>query len=145
MSTIGTYFDVKRMFFDPVEVMRKAKDAEKIRLSRIGSYVRQAAKNSIKRSSVKKPTSPPGSPPFSHVGLLKSGILFGYDPNAMSVVVGPTLLNGRGGGDVLEMLEYGGTTKRRGKPAHYRARPFMGPAMENSAAKIESFWKDSVK
>jgi hypothetical protein len=153
-SNIGTLFDVKKIFFDPVEVMRKAGQANKISLSRIGSYVRQVAKNSIKdvRKVAKKEggsifgrVSPPGSPPYSHVGLLKQGILFVYDADRKSVVVGPTLLRDRPKyRDALEMLEYGGTTTRKGKPARYRARPFMGPAMENSAP-FDRFWKDSVK
>src|SRR5512139_1031130 len=97
LDNVGTLFDVKKIFFDPVEVMRKAGQADKIALSRIGSYIRQSAKNSIKKGWTKdyrKKISPPGSPPFSHVGLLKQGIMFGYDAPNRSIVVGPTLLNG---------------------------------------------------
>ena len=139
---LGTLFDVKKTFFDRAAVINATTQADRKALGRIGSYVRGVAKNSIK--SVKKETSPPGSPPFSHVGLLKKGILFGYDSRNISVVVGPTLLNGARTKDALEMLEYGGTTTRKGRPARYRARPFMGPAMENSAP-FDRFWQDSVK
>lgn len=155
---IGTVADVKKIFFDREVVIRATKDADRKALGRIGSYVRSVAQNSIKKAPEAKrekktgkynknyvAVSPPGSPPFSHTGRLKRGILFGYDAANISVVIGPTLLpnSGKNPPDAPEMLEYGGNTRRKGKPAKYRARPFMGPAMEKSEP-FDRFWKDSI-
>jgi hypothetical protein len=138
---IGTLVDVKKIFFDREKIINATDKATRKALGNIGGYVRKVARNSIQKG--KRP-SPPGQPPHSHVGLLKQGILYGYDADSKSVVVGPTLLRSRSKyGDTLEMIEYGGTTNRKGKPARYRARPFMEPAKEKSAP-FDRFWKDSV-
>ena len=138
---IGSLFDVKKMFFDRAVVINATDQATRKALGSIGGYVRKVAKSSIRQS---KETSAPGMPPKSHIGLLKKGILYGYDKERNSVVVGPVLINKPSSPDALEMLEYGGDTTRNKKPARYRARPFMGPAMEKSAP-FDRFWKDSVK
>ena len=59
-------------------------------LSKFGAFVRQTAKRSIRK---RKSASPPGSPPSSHIGLLKRFIWFGYEPNKRSVVIGPARLS----------------------------------------------------
>ena len=135
---IGTLFDVKKTFFDRAAVIDATDKATRKALGNIGGYVRKTAKSSIKQSDS---ISPPGQPPRSHTGRLKQGVLYGYDQGQRSVVVGPTVWRTS---KPLQMLEYGGTTMRKGRPARYRARPFMGPAMEKSAP-FDRFWKDSVR
>lgn len=157
--TIGARVDAKRSFFDRIAVINAVDKATRKALGHIGGTVMKTARNSIIRAAEhpeagkkgkkvsKLNTSLPGHPPLSHAeDLLKRGIFYAYDRENNSVVIGPVLLNGIRGDrrDALEMLEYGGYTTRRGKPARYRARPFMGPAMENSAP-FDRFWKDSVK
>jgi hypothetical protein len=135
---LGTLFDVKKTFFDRQKVIDATSKADRKALGNIGGYVRKTAKSSIKQG---EGISPPGSPPRSHTGRLKKGVLYGYDSVKKSVVVGPTLWRTS---EPLELLEYGGATRRKGKPARYRARPFMGPAMD-AAEPLDRFWKDSVK
>jgi len=72
-------------------------------LSKFWAFVRQRARTSIRK---RKGTSQPGSPPYSHVGLLRKFILFAYEPARQSVVIGPVLL--REGSDVLRLPEQGG-------------------------------------
>ena len=145
----------KGMFFDREKVIR-AVDAATLRVfSKFGAFVRQRAKSSIRNR--KKPSSP-GQPPSSHTGDLKQFIFFGLDRSTKSVVIGPVLLNKRGGGLTLPALEYGGksyviTRYRRSsnkhlnkrKPITVKARPFMQPAFEKEESKLPSLWADSIK
>lgn len=133
----------KSLFFDRKAVIQRV-DASRLKaLREIGGYVRRVARNSIK-SKPSGTTSPPGSPPYSHVGAYKTttkrgkevtrfrrglkgadaglkNIRFSYDPVTQSVIIGPVLLHGRSGWagkTVPELLETGGTavsTQRRRK------------------------------
>ncbi len=113
-------------------------------LSRFGAFVRTRARTSIRK---KKGTSPPGSPPHSHVGLLRKFILFAYDPQRKSVVIGPTLT--KESSPAPRLLEHGGDAviEDRGKARHvrYRRRPFMQPALEAEKPKLSALWRDSVR
>jgi hypothetical protein len=78
-------------------------------------------------------------------------IFFGYDAKAESVVIGPQLLNrrrrrGRSVSTVPELLEKGGdAVTDDGKPAHYSAFPYMGPALDKERDKLGDLFADSVK
>ena len=138
--------DIKQLFFDSRAVMDATDRATRKVLSKFGAFVRQTAKQSIRK---RKKVSQPGQPPSSHTGLLKKLIYFGYDPAARSVVIGPAPLRGRGS-EAPPLLEYGGRarlTDRKGKSklATYRARPFMGPAYEQEKKKLPGLWSGSVK
>jgi hypothetical protein len=113
-------------------------------LSKFGAFVRQRAKTSIRK---RKGTSPPGSPPYSHVGLLRKFILFAYDPTRNSVVIGPTLI--RAGSEAPRLLEYGGEAVRRTKiktrRLRYRPRPFMRPAFEQEKTRLPALWRNSIR
>ena len=142
---IGLSFEAaKRGFFDRASVQRSVDRAQRKVLSRFGAFVRQRAKTSIKK---RMGTSPPGGPPFSHVGLLRKFILFAYDPARQSVVIGPTPL--RDGAAAPRLLEHGGEatleTKRGRRLARYRPRPFMGPAFERERPTLPALWKNSVR
>jgi len=76
---------IKRTWFNGDAVMRKVTAGRKRGLSRIGAFVRQRMRTSIKR---RKKSSPPGEPPSAHQGAIKL-IFFGYDERTESVVVGP--------------------------------------------------------
>ncbi len=160
----------KDFFFDKPYVMRHVDRARRRVLSRFGAYVRRTAMWSIRR---RKKVSEPGKPPSSHSGDLKHGILFGYDVGRESVVIGPMPLHGKDTKDALELLEYGGRTKlrkprymrvgpagrdaagrftqgkmvklKRGTRLRYKARPFMGPALEKEKPKLPQMWRDSVR
>lgn len=144
---IGMDFkSAKAMFFDRHAVISKMDTATRKVLSKFGAFVRRSAKSSIRKR--KKP-APPGSPPSSHTGLLKKFIFFGYDPDARSVVIGPTRLNQKGRGEAPPILEYGGkaTLVRRGKKKRttYKARPYMQPAFEKEQPQLPALWRGSVR
>lgn len=143
---VGMSFDkMKAMFFDRKEVAGAVDRATRKVLSKFGAFVRTTAKHSIRK---RKAASPPGSPPSSHVGLLKRLIFFGYDTTRKSVVIGPAPL--RASVEAPPLLEYGGRARRKtrqGKSvmATYRSRPFMGPAFEKERPKLPALWANSVK
>lgn len=139
-------FEITKLFFDKKAVRDKVDAGTRRVLSKFGAFVRRTARSSIRK---RKKTSPPGSPPSSHIGLLKKFILFGYEPAKRSVVIGPVRLTQKGRGEAPSLLEYGGSTKveHRGKRkrAKVRPRPFMGPAFEKEELKLPAMWRDSIK
>jgi hypothetical protein len=140
-----TLRQAKGSFFDRPRVMGAVNAAERKVLSRFGAFVRQRARSSIRRRS---DPSPPGSPPSSHVGLLRQFILFTWDPTHRSVVIGPTKLNAKGD-EAPRLLEYGGTTFRRrfGKivRVRYAPRPFMNPSFTTEIKSLPALWRNSVR
>ena len=134
----------KGLFFDRPAVTSAADRAERRVLSRFGAFVRRGARSSIRK---RKATSQPGSPPSSHVGLLKRNIFFVYEPQRSNVVIGPILLNN--GTDAPALLEHGGSVTRRRRKKRvrmtYRPRPYMGPAFEREKPKLPAMWRDSVR
>lgn len=146
---------MKDWFFDRAAVVREVGRANAKALSKIGAFVRQRAKTSMRR---RKAASPPGTPPSVHsndsVATLRN-IWFGYDRANQSVVIGPLKLNGQSvlsTGTVPELHEYGGKarirTGRKGqqrfRAVTYPPRPFMGPALEAEAPKFPSLWVTSA-
>ncbi len=84
-------------------------------MSKIGAYIRNSARQSIRR---RKSVSQPGSTPSAHssdkIASLKN-ILFAFEPSNHVVVVGPAKLNqvnlmaGRRNVTVPSLHEFGGT------------------------------------
>ncbi len=138
---------IKQMFFDRPKVRRAVDAARRKVLSKAGAFIRQTARTSIRK---RKGSSKPGNPPHSHVGLLRRFILFGYDRQSDTVVVGPV---GFRDSTAPRVLERGGTTtvtrRRRGKRTERRvriaARPYMNPALEKERPKLPELWRNSVK
>ena len=136
----------KGNFFDREIVMKAVDSARRKVLSKQGAFVRTRAKSSIRR---RKKSSTPGSPPSSHVGLLKQFIYFAYDPAEKSVVIGPTLINRPTGAP--ETLEHGGDAeivdRKTGKShsVHIEPRPYMGPALAAESPKFAAMWANSVR
>ena len=110
-------FKFRVAFFDTKEVRSKVSDATRRVFSKFGAFVRQTAKQSMKKKSG---PAPPGQPPHSHVGLLKRWILFGYDKTRESVVVGPAKLPKKG--NVPETLEKGGNVPARKNPRRVKRK-----------------------
>ena len=139
-----TFKAAKQNFFDRERVKKSVDSATRRVLSKFGAFVRQRARTSIRN---RKGASPPGQPPYSHVGLLRKFIFFAYDQPRQSVVIGPVLL--RGESDAPKLLEHGGDvvrrTKHKARRMHYRPRPFMGPAFQKEKAALPALWKDSVR
>lgn len=104
-------FDFKaatKLFFDRPKVRSAVDKGTRQALSKFGAFVRQRARTSIRK---RKGVSQPGQPPFSHKGILRRGILFGFDPVAKSVVIGPVLAGSQSGAP--ETLEYSGPAQIR--------------------------------
>jgi len=137
------------MFFDSPKVLRAADRATRTSLSKAGAFVRTAARSSIRK---RKRVSEPGQPPSSHTGLLRRGIMFGYEASRKTVVIGPRRLGGKIG-QAPDALEHGGTSvvvsglraKRKKRIVRIAARPFMGPAMAQEAPKFAGLWANSVR
>lgn len=166
----GMRVDVaKRGFFDRQFVLNATSRAERKVLSRAGAFIRRRAQTSIKpapRVSVatgqvlrgrrrkgvvyRDATSKPGQPPYSHgQRLLRKYIMFSYDSQRRSVVVGPTKLNQVG--NAPEALEKGGLTVvltgrgRRRRTVVLAPRPYMAPALQAELPAISQLWRDSIK
>jgi len=139
-----TFQAAKGSFFDRGKVKRSVDAGTRRVLSKFGAFVRQRARTSIRK---RKGTSPPESPPYSHVGLLRKFILFAYDDQRRSVVIGPTLT--KEWSEAPRLLEHGGEAdlEVRGKArrVRYRPRPFMQPAFEQEQPKLPALWRDSVR
>jgi hypothetical protein len=129
-------------FFDRPAVLGAVSQAALRVLSRFGAFVRTRARTSIRP---RKAASRPGQPPSSHEGSLRRLILFAYDRARRSVVVGPAAFR-RGAAPAL--LEYGGTAPAppgRRRPAIYRARPYMAPALAAELPRLPALWRNSVR
>ena len=132
----------KTMFFDRAKVKNKVDVRTRKVLSQFGAFVRQTSRKSIRK---RKGTSRPGRPPFSHTGVLKRFIFFGYDSNRRSVVIGPVIAPGKIG-KAPSTLEHGGKiTLPSGKKAEIVPRPFMQPAFESELKNVPKLWADSIR
>ncbi len=144
-------FAPAKMFFTAAPVVRAVDRATRKVLSKFGAFVRQRAKTSI-RPKKGRGSAPAGSPPYSHTGLLRRFIYFGYDPRKRSVVIGPARFKERspyGPTTVPEILEEGGVVQARedGKRVTRRfgGHPYMGPAFEAEKPNLPALWANSVK
>jgi hypothetical protein len=145
MALVGLKLNrAKSLFFDRRKVQSAVSRAERRVLSRFGAFVRQDAKQRIRR---RKRPSRPGEAPTNQTGLLKRHIYFVFDEARRSVVIGPILLN-RGTG-APATLEHGGAVavmqRGRREVVAYAPRPYMGPAFEQEQRKLPALWRDSVK
>lgn len=156
----------KDQFFDRRIIDNQLMRREKFKLWRIGSFLRTRARSMLRRrKKVSKPgQSPSVRAPSGSFATLKN-ILYYYDPERRSVIVGPRFLNGtapKGSNavSVPQLLEFGGVQEieeyispddgewslgvtkgrrrafeTRKRKARYEPRPFMGPALD---AEIEA-------
>ncbi|MFA5265159.1 MAG: hypothetical protein WC378_15155 [Opitutaceae bacterium] len=75
-----------------------------------GGYVRKAAARSIRK---RKRASTPGEPPSGHgSNPVKHGIRYAVEPDKMNVVIGAEK---NSLGNVLDVLEHGGMTRRKNR------------------------------
>ena len=103
-------FQTRDWFFDRPKVQAALVKARTKALKKAGAYVRRAARSSMRRRAK---ASAPGTPPSAHAGKglhsLKT-ILFAYEPNRSTVVIGPVGFNQKNSGiSVPRLHEYGGT------------------------------------
>ncbi len=108
-------------------------------------YLFRVAK--AKREGEPKPllpfrTSPPGTPPFNQTGLLKNFILYFYDRETKSVVIGPVRLPRFPDKNICRNLEFGGKTIEGNT---IEPRPYMRPANEKVRTKYLELWRDAMR
>lgn len=133
-------------FFDRETVEKRLADGERRAMSKIGAFVRTSARTSIRK---RKKVSLPGQPPNAHTSekvVTLKNILFGYDPKAHSVVIGPVKLNSRasdwidsGSTATPGLIERGGVAtlqeerwkSKDGKQYKWRRRDMRRAASEN--------------
>lgn len=145
-------------------VMRSArksiKDPGRIRLAEMTAEERKAFRRRQAiaayygkpkpRKPRRRATSRPGQPPLNQTGLLRRWILFAYDRDRESVVIGPAKINRPT--MAPSVLEYGGTgiieTRKDGKAVTLRARiaarPYMNPALRREASKLPDKWRNAI-
>lgn len=164
---------MKEFFFDRQAVKGRMTKSNRKALSKAGAFIRRRARSSLRR---RKKSSEPGRAPSVHtsdrVATLKN-ILFAYEPQSESLVVGPVKLNRQtllgpqlGNTTVPQVHEFGATVRirevkvgkgwrsgvrrvRPGQPVRVRAakypeRPFMGPALEAEKDSIPDAWSGSL-
>lgn len=147
----GLSMRITDVFFDRRRVIDATSRAERAVLSKAGAHIRTDARSSIRPRSYDS-ISPPGQPPFDHVGfaiarhnrkMRKQGkptiqtsgagvpldqrgiraIFFGYEPANRGVVIGPVRFGGnRGTSTIPEALEYGGVVRSYARGAGYRGK-----------------------
>lgn len=100
-------------FLTDPDVMKRIDRGTAIALGKWGAYVRQTARQSMRRR--KKP-APPGMPPSVHEGSVKRLVHFYYDLKTDTVVVGPEIRPRPTGAP--HTLEFGGRVRRGPKNPH---------------------------
>lgn len=147
---------MKVLRFDSARVQRAMDAATHRALNKAGGWIRKTARRSIRR---RKGTSEPGSPPRSHAGQLRDLLVYGYEPYAQTVVIGPLPFKE---GEAPQLLEFGGTVARQlphirhGAPRRpggrrrmvYAKRPFMAPALDKAVAQpglVPGFWRNEIR
>lgn len=158
-------------FFDSEAVLSALSAAERRVLSRFGAFVRRRARSSIRK---RRRSAPPGQPPTNQTGRLREGILFAYDPERRSVVIGPRSMlrmatdGAPVGTTVAGVLEEGGAIQvleeqrsanfyrrvigrrrpqgsTRVRTVRIEARPYMRPAFEAERDKAADLWADAIR
>lgn len=143
-------------FLDRPKVQALLSPAERKYLGRGGALVMREARKSIKRKGHarnapkqgaakerwlaevrERPASPPGTPPYTHTGLLREAILFALEPAARRVVVGPTRAMVD---DIGALHEYGGWRYGR----RYPSRPYMQPALRRVTPRLPELWRNAI-
>lgn len=134
----------------PGKLIAAARKAKKRNLIRGAAIVRRRARSSLRK---RKRVSRPGEKPSIHASKRNLRlILFAYDQQTQTSVVGPVKFQ-TSSSNVVTALEKGGRTaaKRRGRGGKrrrerrtIRPRPYMRPARDDARDAIGSLWKDSI-
>lgn len=101
-------------FFDRPKVEAAMNKKTRTVLNRTGAFGMRYIRYSMKPGGKKRVNSDPGQPPRTHTKDLKHGILYQYEPERQTVIVGARYFNAslkalaRGSKPVPQLLEEGG-------------------------------------
>lgn len=134
---------------DARAVARAYQRGERRALIRGAAYLRGIARRRMRRRSR---AARPGEGPTVRKGQLRQFLLYAYEPNRGTAVVGPRRLAGATG-DTPEALEHGKVTTRwvgRGKNrrqerVRYEARPSTMPALQQGKGDLPKFWQSAIR
>lgn len=140
MPSLTTF---KNGFFDRLAVAAKLPPAKKKVLGQFGGYVRKVAQNSLKQMPFGV-SAPVGHAPYAHGPRFPASILYAFDTDSESVVIGPYDFKGVTP-TAPELLEFGGQTVKKGKVVSYAERPFMAPAANKSLLKFAQKFEDILR
>lgn len=144
-------FRMSGLFFNDERVISALTAASRQNLMKYGSYVRNAARRSMRKVGKRGKPSAPGTPPKVRRGQLKRFLFFVWDTFSRSVVVGPQSFFPGKIEQIPGVHEHGGTLTRRSRKkkrsyvARYPARPFMLPAHQKEISRLPGLWRDSIK
>ena len=108
-----TINQAKSRFLDVQKIENEADRANYRSLARFGAFVRRDAMDRMRSRSR---SASPGQGPTKWMGYLKRFLYFIPDLGSQNVIIGPARLSNMptpGGMTVPELLEYGGTVRRR--------------------------------
>lgn len=77
------------MFFDRRKVIDSMHAKERVAFSKIGGFVRQTMRRSMRPSTAKTPHAKAGDPPRYSEKLIRNKIFYWYDYRRHSVIIGP--------------------------------------------------------
>jgi len=117
------------------KVLARAKRANIRNLGHAGGTIRKVARHSIRRSPN---PSAPGTPPHTRKDQLRRSVLYAVEKDKQSVVIGPSVALV---GTSAAAHEFGGRFRKE----RYPRRRFMGPALEQTRAKLPRHWAGSVR
>ena len=138
-----------RIDMDTRRLSRAYARAERSALSRAGAYVRKLARSHMRRRSR---AARPGEGPTVREGQLKTFLLWAYEPQRHTTVVGPKRLPGATA-DTPEAMEHGKVltrwvgrgSRRRRQAIAYEKRPSTMPALGMAGPDLPDFWRDAVR
>lgn len=132
-------------FFDRATVKALVDRQTRRALGQAGAIVRRYARSSIRKARPNERPSKPGKPPKSRSPRHElRTILFAYQEQTRSVVIGPMKFPGTSPGTpVPALLEFGGVglPGSRGRRRRFEPRPYMAPAFEKARPKILEAWR----
>lgn len=153
MSPVSLVWQGTKIVFFTEKLKFTIGEAEFQFLERVGREVQRSANRSMLSATDKRlrhywengspvPPARPGKPPRARKGLFKKHMLYGYDPSAHAVVIGPKKL--RGGWYDRQTIPGPGLQELGGSsyvPAWkvkrvFPKRPFMGPALERTMRRV---------
>lgn len=123
----------------PRRIRREELPADRLRI--FESRLIESRAKSLPIPTLPYAPSKPGEPPRTPTGIFRQTIVFAVDTDRSTAVIGPTLLNGRGGRHVPSVLEFGGETEVRGRKVQIEARPYMGPSLRAEVSEMPSLFE----